>query len=65
MRRIRMRRYGAGERELVGERLAPQDLLEANRDYRIEILVRDGCTRMRVDGRDLFTYHDPRPLPRG
>jgi lysophospholipase L1-like esterase len=61
----RMRRYGDGKRELVGERLAPTDLLEANRDYRIEILVRDGCTRMRVDGRDLFTYHDPRPLTRG
>ena len=61
----RMRRYGDGQRTLVGERLGRNDMLEANRDYRIEIAVRDGCTRMRVDGRDVFTYYDPQPLTRG
>lgn len=61
----RMRRYGGGQRELVAERLGSDFLLEPNRDYRVEIAVQDGCTRMRVDGRDVFTYHDPRPLTRG
>lgn len=61
----RLRRYADGKRELVAERLGRDFLLEPNRDYRIEIAVRDGCTRMRVDGRDLFTYYDPRPLRHG
>lgn len=61
----RMRRYGDGKRELVAERLGRDFLLAPNRDYLVEIAVRNGCTRMRVDGRDLFTYYDPRPLTRG
>ncbi len=61
----RLRRYGDGKRELLAERLGRDFLLEPNRDYRVEIAVRDGCTRMRVDGREIFTYHDPRPLTHG
>ncbi|TXF98043.1 DUF6250 domain-containing protein [Massilia arenae] len=61
----RMRRYGGGDRALVAERLGRDELLEANRDYRIEIAVRHGCTRMCVDGRDVFTYYDPQPFTRG
>lgn len=61
----RMRRYGGGQRELVAERLGRDFLLEPNRDYRVEIAVQGGCTRLRVDGRDVFTYYDPRPLTRG
>lgn len=61
----RMRRYADGKRELVAERLGRDFLLEPNRDYRVEIAVQGGCTRLRVDGRDVFTYYDPRPLTRG
>jgi len=65
----RLRRYGGGKRELVGELVgehsAPEFLLEPNRDYQVEIAVVDGCTRVRVDGRDLFTYRDPQPLTHG
>ena len=61
----RLRRYGDGRRELVGEYKDDAHLLAPNRDYRIEIAVYDGCTRVRVDGNTWFTYRDPRPLTRG
>jgi rhamnogalacturonan endolyase len=61
----RLRRYGDGRRELVGEYLDNAHLLAPNRDYRIEIAVYDGCTRVRVDGADWFTYRDPHPLAHG
>jgi hypothetical protein len=61
----RLRRYGDGRRELVGEYTDAPHLLAPNRDYRIEIAVFDGCTRVRVDGADWFTYRDPHPLASG
>jgi rhamnogalacturonan endolyase len=61
----RLRRYGDGRRELVGEYLDAAHLLAPNRDYRIEIAVFDGCTRVRVDGVDWFTYRDAHPLTQG
>lgn len=61
----RLRRYGDGQRLLVGERLGPDALLAPNRDYRIEIALFDGCTRVRVDGRDVLSYRDPQPLTSG
>jgi len=61
----RLRRYGAGVRELVNEYTDGAHLLEPNRDYRIEIAVYEGCTRVRVDGNTWFTYRDPHPLRSG
>jgi rhamnogalacturonan endolyase len=61
----RMRRYGGGQRVMVGERLEPAYMLEPNRDYRVEIAVYKGCTRVRIDGRELFQYRDRQPYTRG
>jgi len=61
----RLRRYGDGRRVLLGEFKDKAHLLEANRDYAIEIAVYKGCTRMRVDGQDWFSYRDPQPLTSG
>ncbi len=61
----RLRRYGGGQRVMVGERLQPEWMLQPNRDYRVEIAVYRGCTRMRIDGREVFAYRDPRPFTRG
>lgn len=61
----RLRRYGDGRRELVGEYLDIAHLLAPNRDYRVEIAVFDGCTRVRVDGVDWFMVRDPHPLTQG
>lgn len=61
----RLRRYGDGQRSLIGEHLDAAHLLEKNHDYRVEIAVFDGCTRVRIDGADYFSYRDPQPLTRG
>jgi rhamnogalacturonan endolyase len=61
----RLRRYGGGERVLLGEFTDRAHLLEPNRDYAIEIAVYRGCTRMRVDGQEYFSYRDPRPFTSG
>ena len=61
----RLRRYGDGARALVGEHTDAAHLLAPNRDYRIEIALYDGCTRVRVDGADWFTYRDPHPVTSG
>jgi rhamnogalacturonan endolyase len=61
----RLRRYGDGRRDLLAEYTDAAHLLAPNRDYRIEIAVYDGCTRVRVDGADWFTVRDPHPLTSG
>ena len=61
----RLRRYGNGERVLLAEYKDQAHLLEPNRDYAIEIAVYKGCTRLRVDGQEWFSYRDPRPLTTG
>jgi len=60
-----LRRYDGGRRELVAEYTDGAHLLEPNRDYRVEIAVYEGCTRVRVDGNTWFTYRDPHPLTSG
>lgn len=61
----RLRRYGGGQRVMVAERLGAEWMLEPNRDYRVEIAVYRGCTRMLLDGREVFSYRDPRPFTQG
>lgn len=61
----RFRRYGDGERVMLGEFTDPAHLLQPNRDYAVEIAVYKGCTRMRIDGQEWFSYRDPRPLASG
>jgi rhamnogalacturonan endolyase len=61
----RFRRYGGGQRALLGEFKDASHLLAPNRDYRVEIAVYQGCTRMRVDGAEVFAYRDPQPLTAG
>ena len=61
----RLRRYGNGERAIVGELLDAAHLLEANIDYKVDIAVYNGCTRMLVDGKQYFSYRDPKPHTSG
>jgi hypothetical protein len=61
----RLRRYDAGKRELVGELLDAPHLLQANHDYQVEIAVKDGCTRVVMDGQQYFAWRDPQPLTQG
>lgn len=64
-RTTRFRRYGDGQRLVLGEYLDAAHLLRPNRDYQVEIAVYKGCTRMRVDGQEYFSYRDPKPLTSG
>lgn len=61
----RLRRYGGGQRVMVAQQLGPEWMLEPNRDYQVEIAVYQGCTRMRLDGREVFSYRDPQPFTQG
>ncbi|GAB3453593.1 hypothetical protein GCM10027321_03910 [Massilia terrae] len=61
----RFRRYGDGQRVVIGEYLDAAHLLKPNRDYQVEIAVYNGCTRMLVDGQEYFSYRDPKPLTSG
>lgn len=61
----RFRRYGDGQRVVLGEYLDAAHLLKPNRDYQVEIAVYKGCTRMLVDGQEYFSYRDPNPLTSG
>jgi rhamnogalacturonan endolyase len=61
----RFRRYGDGQKMLVGERLDAAHLLKPNHDYAVEIAVYNGCTRMLVDGEEYFSYRDPQPFTNG
>ncbi|TFW33696.1 DUF6250 domain-containing protein [Massilia horti] len=61
----RFRRYGNGQRVVLGEYLDSSHLLEPNRDYAVEIAVYNGCTRMLVDGKEYFSYRDPQPFTSG
>gem|GEM_PF-172289 len=59
----RFRKYdGTDTRPLLAE---SSERLEPNKEYAIEISVYDGCTRMKVDGKEYFAYRDPSPLREG
>jgi hypothetical protein len=61
----RLRRYGNGQRALLAEHLDTAHLLKPNHDYRVEIAVYEGCTRVLLDGQEYFSYRDPHPLTSG
>ena len=62
----RLRKYdGKGQRLLLAERNDAAHLLQPNREYAIEIAVRQGCTRLSVDGEEYFSWRDTEPLREG
>jgi lysophospholipase L1-like esterase len=62
----RLRKYdGKGQRVLLAERNDAAHLLQPNREYVIEIAVRQGCTRLSVDGEEFFSWRDAEPLREG
>lgn len=61
----RLRRYGDGERVLHADLGDQAHLLEANKEYAVQIAVYRGCTRVLVNGQEYFQYRDPAPLRHG
>jgi hypothetical protein len=62
----RFRKYsGIGERKLYRDLTNKAHLLEANKWYKIRIIVFQGLTRFYVDDELFFSFEDPEPLKEG
>ena len=62
----RFRKYsGAGERNLFRDLTNKAHLLEANKWYKIKIIVFQGHTRILVNNQLFFSFDDPKPLKEG
>jgi len=62
----RLRKYaGNGERRLLQEHSDAAHLLQANQEYLVQSVTRDGSTAVFVDGRRYFSFTDPEPLRSG
>ena len=65
-RTTRFRKYqGNGERSLLNEYIDKEHLLEANKEYFIQIVMYDGTTELFVNGEKFFSYKDQDPLTEG
>lgn len=62
----RFRKYSAkGDKQILGEFKDAAHLLEANKTYLIEIVVKNGLVEFIVNGKTFFTYVDVTPLTHG
>lgn len=62
----RFRKYtGDGTRVLVHDLTDEAHLLKPNHTYLIEIVVKDGQTKVFVDGEEFFSFKDDHPLTKG
>lgn len=62
----RFRKYpGTGQRDLLFDLQDKQHLLQANKNYLIQIVVYNGSTRVYVDGEEYFFFIDNEPLTDG
>lgn len=62
----RFRRYdGKGDKKIVGEFTDSLHLLQANKEYLFEIIVKNGTSLFKVDGQTYFSFTDTLPLTHG
>ncbi|MFD2036476.1 DUF6250 domain-containing protein [Belliella marina] len=61
----RFRKYYQGEKPVLGEFLEAPYLLEANHDYEIKTICKNGKVSFWVDDVLFFEYEDPDPLEKG
>ncbi len=62
----RFRKYSAkGDKQILGEFKDAAHLLEANKAYSIDIVVKNGLVAFKVDGKIFFSYNDTTPLTHG
>lgn len=61
----RLRKYEAGQRTLLQERLDAEHLLKPNHDYLVQTVTKDGRSAVYVDGRLFFEHRDANPLREG
>jgi hypothetical protein len=61
----RFRRYGSGQREMLGEYTDAEHLVIPNHTYHIQLVACEGVIEFYRDGQRLFHYEDPAPLTHG
>jgi hypothetical protein len=62
----RFRKYSAkGDKQILGEFKDAAHLLEANKTYSIEIVVKNGLVEFKVNGKIFFNYTDATSLTHG
>lgn len=62
----RFRKYvGTGDRVLMQEKNDEKHLLKPNHTYFVQITVKDGNTRIYLDGEQYFSFDDEEPLTEG
>ncbi len=61
----RFRRYGGGQRRMLGEYTDPAHLIVPNHTYHIQVVCYEGVTEFYCDGQRLFHFEDAAPLTHG
>jgi Domain of unknown function (DUF6250) len=61
----RLRKYYKGDKKIIGEYTDSVHLLEANKEYLIEISVINGWVKFVVDGKEFFSWKDEQPFTHG
>jgi len=61
----RFRKYDLGERKLLQEYTDPAHLLQANKEYTVVTVVKNGVVYYYVNDELYFEYKDPQPLHQG
>jgi hypothetical protein len=61
----RLRKYNNGDKKIIAEFSDSTHLLQANKEYLIEITIKDGLIQFAVDGTIYFTWKDEQPFVHG
>lgn len=61
----RFRKYNGGDKKIIEEFTDSLHLLQANKEYFIEIVIKDGLVTFSVDGIVFFSWKDDQPLTHG
>ena len=61
----RFRKYRSGDKKIITEYTDSLHLLEPNKEYFIEITIKEGIIKFLVDGIVFFTWKDPQPFTEG
>jgi rhamnogalacturonan endolyase len=61
----RFRKYNNGDKKIIEEFSDSSHLLQANKEYLIEIIVKDSLVTFSVDGVVFFSWKDERPFTHG
>lgn len=61
----RFRKYEKGDKKIIKEYSDSLHLLEANKEYFIEISMNNGWVSFKVDGKEFFSWKDEQPFTHG